>query len=147
MSKNKICYNLPAEMIPRMFSIYVAVLSYVDIPVFMHAFSILYTELYDTLFAILLFISLITCNNQSELGISGEGRIMLSVLKLPFFLCETIARFGGVDSSISLQNWLHRIFLQPQWEYLPLKTVKSECALLCSRNKRSAANMWYTTGI
>lgn len=56
-------------MIPRMFLIYVAVLSYVEIPVFMHAFSILYTELYDTLFAILIFISLITCNTQAELGI------------------------------------------------------------------------------
>lgn len=53
-------------MIPRMFLIYVAVLSYVDVPVFMHTFSKLYTELYDTLLVILIFISLMTCNTQVE---------------------------------------------------------------------------------
>lgn len=87
-----------------MFLIYVAVLSYVDVPVFMHAFSILYTELYDTLLAILIFISLMTCNTQAELGIRWGRKNNVEFLKLPFFLCKAIARFGGVDSSVSLQN-------------------------------------------
>lgn len=70
-------------MIPRMFLIYV-VLSYVDVPVFMHAFSILYTELYDTLLAILIFISLMTCNTQAELGIRWGRKNNVEFLKLPF---------------------------------------------------------------